>query len=104
MVNDKLSLYDQKPMGSGVADAARASFANQYSMGNANLAAVAARTEALNDRRGVNNTVMPEQPRPLAQSQVIDRSQITAVVQGIIGAMTPNLTANIYRELERSFG
>jgi hypothetical protein len=100
MVNDKLSLYNQKPMGSGAADAAVANFAASYSLGSDTMNVVANRTTIARAERVSAATAdsRTQTDRPS------DRTAIAATVQAILTTWEPKIAANIYRALERSFG
>ena len=105
MMNDRMSLYNQKQMGGGESDQALRHF-SRYDMGENSLDAVAERTVSVTDRRQAIRIDQPlaTQRAPVAVSNRtgIDMKQIAGMVQQMIGDMEPRFASRIYRQLEQS--
>ena len=101
-VNDRISLYNQKPMGTGDADREVSRMRQRYDMGT-DMAAVAQKTTNVTDRR---QAIRIDQPiatsTPTRTAPAITMSQVAAMVQNMIGDLEPRFAARIYRQLEQS--
>jgi hypothetical protein len=105
MVNDRLSLYDQKQTGGGESDTKIAQFTQRYSM-EANIDTVAERATTASNRHGAiaMNSPMPSRSAPQInnRSPGIDMKQVASLVRRMIGDMEPKMASNFYRQLERT--
>ena len=121
MMNDRMSLYNQKQMGGGESDQALRHF-SRYDMGENSLDAVAERTVSVTDRRQairIDQPLATSRRTPVAVSNrtgvdmqfdgLTDRQfdgltgrQIAGMVQQMIGDMEPRFASRIYRQLEQS--
>jgi hypothetical protein len=105
-VNDRMSLYNQKQMGSGDADRGIEQFQQRYDMGASSLEAVAERTSSVTDRRQairIDQPLATSRRTPVAVSNRtgVDMKQIAGMVQQMIGDMEPRFASRIYRQLEQ---
>ncbi len=103
-VDDRASLYSQKPMGGGEQDAALRQFTRQYDMGINSLDVVAARTAAVTDRSQAIRSDQPTAQRSptLAGAGAVDLREIETMVRQIVGDLEPRFASRIYRQLEQS--
>ena len=106
MVNDRMSLYNQRQGGGGESDRKIAQFTQRYDMGNSNIDTVAEKTASVTDRRGAIavNAPMPSRGTPQINNRTagIDMKQVASMVQRMIGDLEPKMASNFYRQLERS--
>ena len=99
-VNDKMSLYSQKQMGSGAADAGLT--AERYRMAGG-IEAVAASTITLTKRNPITGMDQMGKPIKASDRTQIGADQVATIVQGIISSNLPSIASYVYRDLNRGF-
>ena len=91
-VNDKLSLYEQKPMGYGTQDRYTDTFRQQTLQLNQSLQQVDRAVTSATDRR----QAIPTQPQPPAPD-------LNRMIRSNMGSMEDRIVAKVFRQLQRSF-